>query len=385
MKVFFVTRGYPIDKYPLNGIFEYDQAKALAQAGHDVVYLAVDLRSIRRHRKWGFESLFRDGIHIEAINIPLGRVPKYLLHATGKMALRKLFKRAEKEHGTPDIVHSHFINYGYLSAKVLGGQGIPLMHTEHYSGMHSSTLSSYAQKMGDKTYKLMDMIIAVSQSLATSIQENFGIEAKVVPNIVDIDAFMRTEPTVPRNEGKFSFISVGNLNPGKKMDLLIESFGEAFKNDEAVSLFIYGDGIERANLKKIIERLSLQDQISLEGFAPREAIAKKMHESNCFVLVSDSETFGVVFIEAMAAGLPVIATRCGGPEDFVNSSNGLLIERNNLKELVEALKYMYNNSHKYDRSVIASDVEKKYAPRVIGQSLLTLYRSLLDKKTEKMP
>ena len=73
MTVFIIANGYPTEKYRGVGIFELDQAKALAAKGHQIVYLAVDLRSIRRWRKWGFESLVKDNVEIRAINIPLGR------------------------------------------------------------------------------------------------------------------------------------------------------------------------------------------------------------------------------------------------------------------------------------------------------------------------
>ena len=378
MRIFIITRGYPTDNYPGNGIFEYDQAKALTAAGHEVVYLAVDLRSLRRKRKWGFESLERDGISIEAINLPLGRVPKSLLQTAGRQSLKRLYQRAITKFGVPDIVHSHFISSGFLAMKVIGGQGIPLIHTEHYSGMHSSNLSTAYWKLGEQTYKAMDKVIAVSQSLAISIRENFEVDVSVIPNIVDVDTFLQVEPKKLGSDNKVRFVSVGNLKPIKRMDLLIESFGEAFRDDKNVSLFIYGDGPERKKLTTLIDQLSMQNQIHLMGYAKREVIAQKMFKSDCFVLVSDSETFGVAYIEAMAAGLPVIATRCGGPEDFVDESNGILIEKNNTEEIAQALIYLRDNSQNYDRASIASNIEAQYSPRVIGQSLVELYSSLVS-------
>ena len=72
MYIMIVARGYPSEKYKMNGIFEFDQAKALAQEGHKVVYAAVDVRSIRRWRKWGIEKKTIYGVELYAINIPGG-------------------------------------------------------------------------------------------------------------------------------------------------------------------------------------------------------------------------------------------------------------------------------------------------------------------------
>ena len=92
MRIFIVSRGVPSDRNLTLGIFEFDQAKALVAAGHDVVVLSVDLRSIRRRRKWGLRSYERDGVRVEEINIPVGAVPKPLMIRIGTSALRKLLK-----------------------------------------------------------------------------------------------------------------------------------------------------------------------------------------------------------------------------------------------------------------------------------------------------
>ena len=143
MRVLIVARGYPTKKYKMNGIFEFDQAKALVEAGIDVVYAAVDVRSIRRWRKWGYESFVKEGVQIESINVPCGRIPKNILNKISEFSLNRLYKRIVSKHGKPDIIHSHFIGMGYITAKLFNNSGIPLVHTEHYSGMNQAELSEY--------------------------------------------------------------------------------------------------------------------------------------------------------------------------------------------------------------------------------------------------
>ena len=101
MKIFIVSRGYPSDKYVTNGIFEFDQARALAKAGHQVVFLAVDLRSIRRKRKFGRESFEKDGVLVEAVNVPCGKIPQGLLRTVRKNSLKNLYKSCEKNTENP--------------------------------------------------------------------------------------------------------------------------------------------------------------------------------------------------------------------------------------------------------------------------------------------
>ena len=85
MFVCVVARGYPTNKYEMNGIFEFDQARALNQLGHKVIFVAIDLRSLRRWRKWGIEHFIKDGVEIYAINIPLGRLPHNVLRYVGQL------------------------------------------------------------------------------------------------------------------------------------------------------------------------------------------------------------------------------------------------------------------------------------------------------------
>lgn len=383
MYILIISRGYPSEKYKMNGIFEFDQAKALAEAGHKVIYAAIDTRSFRRKRKWGFESLIKYGVQIEAINIPCGRIPKSILDRIRIVALRILYKKIESKYGKPDIIHAHFINSGYITAKVFDDSSIPLVLTEHYSAMNQKTLSSYYKRLGNYTYPRMSKVIAVSKYLANGLSQKFNIEPLIVPNIVDLSCFKYNDNKRKKQNDNFIIISVGRLIKSKRMDMLIEAFYHVFGSHKHIKLYIYGEGPERKYLEKMIKIYSLTDQIFLMGLASREEIAKRMSESNYFVLASQLETFGVAYIEAMAMGLPVIATRCGGPEDFVNNRNGILVPVDDVKALSNAMAYMYSNIDKYDKMFISTDIKNKYSPEIIANRLVETYRNLINKKVRK--
>ena len=373
MYILIVSRGYPSEKYKMNGIFEFDQAKALAQAGQKVIYAAIDLRSIRRTRQWGYESFKKDGVQIEAINIPCGRIPKKLLDKTGIIALKKLYKRITLKYGEPDVIHAHFIGIGYIMARVFEKSEIPLVLTEHLSGMNKTALSPYLLKLGEYTYHRMNQVITVSNALANNIKCTFGVQAITIPNILDTTNFQYKEEQ--KNEG-FYFVSTGSLTVNKRMDFLISAFNKAFKRKREIKLYIYGEGPERSKLQKMIYRFGLDEQVFLMGQVDRKEIARKMSESQSFVLASRRETFGVAYIEAMAMGLPVIATGCGGPEDFVTKENGVIIPIDNSDALVDALKTMYEKVSVFGRNKISDDTKERFGPDSIAKQLVKVYERI---------
>lgn len=372
-----VARGYPTDKYKMNGNFEFDQAKALVRAGCKVVFAAIDVRSIRRWRKWGIEKKKIDGVEIYAINIPLGNVPKIIFGNIAFLGLKMIYKKILNEIGKPDIVHAHFLGSAYLSAKLLNNSETPLVITEHSSLMNQNEISTRLLQKASYSYNKANQVIAVSHHLANNIGSKLNIKPIVIPNVVDLDSFEYVERNKPKDF--FSFVSTGHLLPNKNMSLLIESFTEAFKENNKVTLYIFGEGSERQKLENIIQVNNMNDQIHLMGVKVRKEIAKKMSESNCFVLASKKETFGVAYIEAMAMGLPVIATKCGGPEDFVNNKNGLLINVDDKNELMQAMKYMYQNSSNYISIEIANSVKMKFGEAMISNQLINIYQSIIKK------
>lgn len=381
MYILIVSRGYPTDRYKTNGIFEFDQAKALAQAGHKVVFACIDMRSIRRIRKFGSESLIKDNVQIEAINVPCGRIPNFILNKISIFALKRLYKKIIKKYGKPDIIHAHFIQCGYAAVNSFSKENIPLILTEHYSAMNEDNISPYYIKLGSFTYPKVNKVISVSSSLAGNIKDKFNVDVDIIPNTIDSSAFEYRKKEKEKN--LFYFVSTGNLIFNKRMDLLIKSFYNCFNNNVNVKLYIFGDGPERNNLENLISKLMLNNQVFLMGLKSRYEIADKFSESDCFVLASRRETFGVAYIEALAVGLPVVATKCGGPEDFINENNGLLVDVDDEIQLSKAMLDIYNENDKYEGYKISSEIRGKCSPEMITNRLNEIYNEIIIKSQSK--
>lgn len=385
MLTFILSRGIPTEQYPTNGVFEFDQACALQEAGCQVVFLALDLRSVRRVRRWGFESFTKNGVAVRVLSVPLGNLPKKIFYPIGSWALEKLYARAVREFGKPDVLHAHFTDYGYLAAKLKETEQVPLVLTEHSSLINQDELPKDIERAAKTAFTRADKLIAVSPALAEKMREHSHRSVLWVPDMVDTELFAYTgehermrslwEETELEG-GVFSFLSCGNLRKVKRMDVLIRAFARAFRDCPKVRLTICGQGEEEGALQKLIYELKMENRIELAGLRPREEIAQRLQQADCFVLASVSETFGVSYLEALSCGVPVIATRCGGPECFVNEHNGLMVEPDDVEELASAMLTMYCNGGSYNRAAIAQDVRSSYSSQAVAARLMEQYEHL---------
>lgn len=373
MNVMIVANGIPLYTTPLLGIFEFDQALALAQYGHNVCYFALDFRSIRHMRKWGISKGNTQGISWIKIDLPLGRVPHSLLRFAGKIALKRMFKEVYGDN-RPDIIHSHVFTMGTIAEIIAKKYHIKHIITEHSSRLNNNIIKKKYLKIIQKLYSQVDGVIAVSKALSDNIRKNTGIAPVVIPNVIREIGEFNCKREV--HDG-FYFVTTCNLIHHKRPELLIRAFSTIHTMYPDSFLEIIGNGPLFPELSNLVDTLKLSECVYFRGIISRKEIANIYRHCDCFVLPSIRETFGVACVEALASGLPVISTRCGGPEEFITSDNGLLIDVDNLNVLIDAMKYMYENAEEYDTGVIINSVQDKYCDAAVAKSITDYYNKIL--------
>ncbi len=380
MFVLIISRGFPSLQDVMIGNFEADQARALYALGHKVVVLSIDRRLKAHDRHIGFNHRVIDGIDV--YNFYMFPMPIKTMYKLGYFYIvqmvRFLYRIILRNHGRPDIIHAHYLYTMPIALKLKDLFNVPCVGTEHWSFLGKSVMPVFVRFYAERIYHRLDALITVSNSLGMNIRKQFGVKSCVIPNMLDVSKFnINAQSKFNRGKANFSFISVGALVDGKCFDLLLKAFSRLkFENKY---LTIVGDGPKKHYLKNLIIELGIEKCVEFTGKLSREEMLPKLSYSNVFVLPSNSETFGVVYIEAMALGSPVIATKCGGPEDFVDSSNGLLIERNSEERLVDAMEYMYKHYNEYKRESISGSVINRYSPSKIARQIELLYMECLGK------
>ncbi len=372
-----VSYGCPSEKYPMNGNFQMDQAKALRDLGHKIVFCAIDMRSIRRTRKWGFQYFLKDEIPVYESNIPFGPLVPNLKSKFERLSFNFLLGKIIKKHGKPDIVHVHFGDTAKCVVDACKKYDVPYVVTEHGSSVAKIEKGTSAHEKYKKVYENAAKIISVSSFLRKNILEKFSTDAVVVHNIVDTDIFKLSKSKKEAKE-TFKLVAAGNLIDRKGFDVLLSAYAEFAKNNPQSTLCIMGDGPEKESLKNLAQKLGVEAQVNFLGKYTREEFSHELQSSDAFVLASRHETFGVVYVEALANGVPVIATSCNGPEDFVNDDCGIIVPVDGIAQLSKAMQKVKDNINNYNSVAIADYAKNKFSPEVIAKQITEVFEDVLN-------
>ena len=386
MYILMIARGVPNDKYPQWGCFEKDQAEALASIGHKVIVMSLDGRFLLHRRKIGLEHQQINGVEYYDYYLYPQKLTDILSHALTLYIqdnlIQNLYRIIEKKHGKPDIIFGQMFVNTRMGICLSQKYNIPIVGIEHLGRFNDANLDNWGhtKKDAEYTYHNIHTAIAVSHKLKESLYRHFSITADVVPNLLGKEFYY----TAPNNNEAFTIVSVGRLDHGKGFDLLIQALLKIKdKLPQNWQVKIIGSGEWRDILQREINTSNLQNNIVLLGQKNKQEIVQLLQQSDLFVLPSRSETFGVVYIEAMACGLPIIATDCGGPRDIVTKDNGLLIPNEDVDALGEAILYMVENIDKYDRKAIAEDCQARFSPKVIAKQLTQIFEDTIKNAKNK--
>ena len=166
---------------------------------------------------------------------------------------------------------------------------------------------------------------------------------------------------------------IGRLVPEKGHDVLLRALALLRDAGTPVTLQIVGDGPRREALVALAEKLGIADAVTLSGRLPREGLLHALRQADVFVMPSLREGFGVALVEAMATGLPVVATRSGGPEEIVRLSDGVLVAPGDAEALAAGIREVITRLGEFDAEDIARGIRDRYSPESVGAALVRLY------------
>lgn len=388
MHILILPAWYPEHKDSVHGVFFRDQAQALSRYGHQVGVIAPMMQSLRQiaPRSW-FSARFEDdqGVRTYRRTVPafLPRVP-YGNYYLFLKAAEALLSRYIKEQGKPDILHAHASIFAGAAGAALSERfAIPLVLTEHSSGFSRSLYANWQLTLSANAVRYARRCIAVSPALGETMHQlmsdRFGVEQHWhwVPNVV-AERFMMPYRN-PVAKRPFRVLNLAMMTPNKGQEELLTAFSllTSEKNIPA-ELWMGGDGEHRRFLETKAQQLNLEGRVSFLGKVPPQNVPALLREVDVMVISSHFETFGVVAAEALCSGVPVISTRCGGPECIVEEGDGLLVPVADPEALAEAMQALASAPELRQRKNIAQRAQQRFSGQAVAHALTAIYQDALS-------
>ena len=375
MKILVIPTWYPngIDK--LMGIYHKEFCEALSKIDNiKVDMLYIDLQRIKEPFKYlfmnkkeiisekGYKVYIKKMLDIKKINYKL-QINIY----TKK--LEKLYLEYLKTNEPPDIIHAEVtIPAGYAACKLGKKYNIPVLVTEHAS-FFKSFFEGKNKEYG--SYVLANSTFTTVSNYMAKYMENLTSNVEVLPNLIDTNIFKKERNKIT----SLRLVTVSAFRQGKNIENILEALKILTKDYSDVKLTIVGDGYLEKNYKNKCHELNLDQYVTFTGRKTKAEIADILNQNNIFVISSIKETFCIPGLEALASGIPVVATKCLGPEEYLDKTRGELVPINDPIALANAIKKVYQNLDKYDIDHLRS-IADKYSANAVTSKAIKIYKKL---------
>ena len=341
---------YPV--YGGSGVVATELGKALAARGHCIHFIAYSMPFRLGH--------IADNIRFHEVNVnayPLFEYPPYTLNLTSKIVDTVKYEEL-------DILHMHYAiphaTSALLARQILESEGIriPIVTTLHGTDITIVGQDPSFAPVVNYSINASDGVTAVSDWLRSeTLGSDIRADIEVIPNFIDTERFKR----LPREHfkqaicpnGEKLLVHVSNFRPVKRATEVVDVFHRLQQRGHGIKLLLVGDGPDRTPAEHRARELGVYDDVRFLG--KQEPVEEILSIADIFMMPSGSETFGLAALEAMACGVPVIASRIGGlPELVVDGETGFLCELGDLEGYTDAADRLLRDVDLHERMAKAS-------------------------------
>jgi glycosyltransferase involved in cell wall biosynthesis len=305
---------------------------------------------------------------------------------------------ASIEEFGPDLIHCHHpFLLGSTSLRIAATYNLPIVFTHHtryesythYLPFDAPVLQRFASELASGFCSLCDAVIAPGESIAGMLRDQ-GVETRieVIPTGVDVGQFLRGDGSKARRklgipDTAFVVGHVGRLAPEKNLPFLTEAVAHYLRENEHAMFLVVGDGPAREQIEETFGEQQLQRQLTMTGTLEGESLTDAYAAMDVFAFASQTETQGMVLVEAMAAGVPVVAVDASGVRDVLEDRvNGRLLPHEDAELFVEALRWVAARqpAERSQMSLAVHATAEDLSMRRCAGRVLALYTELIQQK-----
>ncbi len=333
--------------YGGSGIVATELGKELAQRGYEVHFITY--RQPVRLDAFG-ENLFYHEVAVQ--DYPLFDYLPYEINLSSKLV-------DVVKHEKLDLLHVHYAiphaSAAYLARQILASQGIkiPFITTLHGTDITLVGRDPSFEPVIEFVIDQSDAVTSVSKSLKQDTYEHFKVhsEIEVIPNFIRTEKYRKDyEQTVRQKyapNGEKVIMHISNFRPVKRVQDIVKAFAIIRKSIPAKLIFI-GDGPERYKAESLCRELKTCDDTAFLGkFKSTEGV---LTSADLFMLTSETESFGVSALEAMASGVPVVSSNSGGlPEVNEHNFSGLLCDVGDIEAIAQSAIHILENEERHQK------------------------------------
>lgn len=316
-------------------------SRELVKLGHEVDIITSGYKKFKKFEKINGANVYKVKTHRKSIH-EVGYLAMLEYVIKGWFLYRKLIKQNKY-----DVIHSFFS----IPSGIIPYLGKILYKKDYIVSLRGTDVPGYdktqfqlvqrlLEPLNIKIWKNAKSVVTLSSGLTALAKKSLEINYKTVYNGIDTQVFKFMN--LPKKHKKFGLVTVSRLLKRKGIHHVLEALKEL--NDDQITLDIYGMGNYESELKTQVINLNLGKQVFFREYVENQKLYKTLNKHDAFILPSLTESFGLVLLEAMACGLPVIASSVGGiPEIVEDGINGVLVEPGNVSQIKEAIMKLKEN------------------------------------------
>lgn len=304
------------------------------------------------------------------------RITKRSLLRDIELSGKYIGKTLERLISNIELIHVHVsLPMGIIGAELSKHFGVPFILQEHSGPFEMHTDTKEKEEYVKKVFCQSKLILPVGQDLSNRMSK-YIIELekiRVCSNLVRTDIF-KPQP-IPPKENIIKILIISHLQPVKGLEIFIEAMSLLRDMDYQIKASIVGTG-EDKKLLKLISHYKLDDKISLFGRVEKKKLVDFYRDHHIYVCSSYTETFGLAPAEAIASGRPVVTTRCGGPDAFVNEKCGEIVEVGNPESLANGIIAVWNKLDSYKPYDMYNYIDLMFGPEIFKNNMRRIYKEL---------